>query len=248
MKSLFRNISCVLRLVVLLSLTILLTEGFAAKAQSLPPDVGIVTQLSGEATYWNESYQKTPEKAEVFMKIRRGDYLKVAAGGAIQLVYFENGRQETWKGPASFMVGDVQSRVEKGRELPGQPEVVMLSNEASQGMRRIPVLLRRARLSRSGGGVTVRGVPGASAKPVAPTKEEKAEIAMAKETYQKLRKQAKADDITPELTLLGVLADYEQHEDMEKVIKDAMKIQPDNQVLKELDEWVKAQKRNQPKK
>jgi len=247
MKFLFRNISCVPRLLVLLSLMILLMEGIV-KSQPLPPDVGIVTQLSGEATYWNESYQKTPERAEVFMKIRRGDYFKVAAGGKIQLVYFENGRQETWKGPASFMIGDVQSRVEKGKEIPGQPEVVILSTEASQGMRRIPVLLRRARLSRSGGGVMVRGAPGASPKPVAPTKEERAEIAMAKEAYQKLRKQAKADDITPELTLLGVLADYEQHEEMEKVIKDAKKIQPENQVLKELEEWVKTQKRSQQKK
>ncbi len=232
----------------LLALLIILSTGaLNAKAQTLPPDVGIVTQLSGEATYWNESYQKTHEKADVFMKIRRGDYFKIDTRGTIQLVYFENGRQETWKGPASFMVGDVQSRVEKGREIPGQPEVVILSNEASQGMRRIPVLLRRARLSRSGGGVMVRGVPGASAKPVAPTKEEWAEIAMAKETYQKLREQAKADDITPELTLLGVLADYEQHEEMERVIKDAMKIQPDNQVLKELNEWVKTQKRTPQK-
>ena len=114
MKFSFRNISCVLRFLVLLLLTALLTEGSAAKAQTLPPDVGIVTQLSGEATYWNESYQKTQEKAEVFMKIRRGDYFKIAGGGAIQLVYFESGRQETWKGTASFMVGDVQSRVEKG--------------------------------------------------------------------------------------------------------------------------------------
>ena len=247
MKSLFKNSSYVLRLLVLLSLIVLLIEGSGAKGQTLPPDVGIVTQLSGEATYWNESYQRTPEKAEAFMKIRRGDYFKIPAGGGIQLVYFENGRQETWKGPASFMVGEVQSRVEKGREVPGQPGVVMLSTEASQGMRRIPVLLRRARLSRSGGGVMVRGVPGASAKPVASTKEEQAEIAMAKETYQKLRKQVKADDITPELTLLGVLADYEQHEEMERVIKDAMKIQPDNQVLKELDEWVKTQKRSPQK-
>jgi hypothetical protein len=244
MKFLFRNISCVLRLLVLLSLTMLLIEGSVARAQSLPPDVGIVTQLSGEATYLNESYQKTPEKAEVFMKIRRGDYFKVPRGSAIQLVFFENGRQETWKGPVSFMVGEVQSRVEKGRELPGQPEVVILSKEASQGMRRIPVLLRRARLSRSGGGVMVRGVPRVSAKPVVPTQEERAEIAKAKETYQKLRKQAKPDDIIPELTLLGVLADYEQHEEMEKVIKDAMKIQPESQVLKELGEWVKTQKRS----
>ena len=248
MKFLLGNLSCILRLLVLLPLIILLTEGSATKAQTLPPDVGIVTQLYGEATYRNESYQKTPEKAEVFMKIRRGDYFKIPAGGSIQLVYFENGRQETWKGPGSFMVGEVQSRVEKGRQLSGQPEVVILSTEASQGVRRIPVLLRRARLSRSGGGVMVRGVPRVSAKPVAPTKEEQVEIAMAKETYQKLRNQAKPDDITPELTLLGVLADYEQPEEMEKVITDAMKIQPDNQVLKELDEWVKTQKRSQLRK
>jgi hypothetical protein len=247
MKFLFRNISGVLRLLVLLSLTILLMEGIA-RAKTLPPDVGIVTQLSGEATYWNEGYQKTPERAEVFMKIRQGDYFRVAAGGMVQLVYFENGRQETWKGPAAFKVGEVESLVEKGKEHLGQPEVVVLSTEASQGMRRIPVLLRRARLSRSGGGVMVRGAPGASPKPVAPTKEERAEIAMAKETYQKLRKQAKADDITPELTLLGILADYEQYEEMEKVINDAKKIQPANQVLKELDEWVKNQKRSQLKK
>ena len=76
MKSLFKNSSYVLRLLVLLSLIMLLIEGSGAKGQILPPDVGIVTQLSGEATYWNESYQRTPEKAEAFMKIRRGDYLR----------------------------------------------------------------------------------------------------------------------------------------------------------------------------
>ena len=247
MKSLFKSTSYVLRLLVLPSLIILLIGGPAAKGQTLPPDVGIVTQLSGEATYWNEIYQKTPEKAEVFMKIRRSDSFKIPAGGTIQLVYFGNGRQETWKGPASFIVGEVQSRVEKGTEVPGQPGVVMLSTEASQGMRRIPVLLRRARLSWSGGGLMVRGVPGASAKPVVPTKEEQAEIAMAKETYQKLREQVKADDITPELTLLGVLADYEQYEEMEQVIENAMKMHPDQQILKELDGWVKAQKRSRMK-
>jgi len=247
MKFLYKNISSALRLLILLSLTILFMEG-SVKAQPLPPDVGIVTQFSGEATYWNEGYQKTPEKAQVFMKIRLGDYFKIAVGGMIQLVYFQNGRQETWKGLVSFIVGDVQSRGEGGRELPGQPEVVILSTEASQGMRRIPVLLRRARLSRSGGGVMLRGTPEASQKSIVPTKEERAEIAMAKEDYQKLRKQAKPNDITPELTLLGVLADYEQYGEMEKIIKDAIKIQPDNQVLRELDEWVKTQKRSQLKK
>jgi hypothetical protein len=41
---------------------------------------------------------------------------------------------------------------------------------------------------------------------------------------------------------LGILADYEQFEEMEKVVKDALKIQPDNDVLKELEEWVRIQR------
>ena len=94
----------------------------------------------------------------------------------------------------------------------------------------------------------VRGVPGVSAKPVIPTREEQVEITMAKGTYQKSREQAKPDDITPELALLGVLADYEQYEEMEQVITNAIKVQPESQALKELDEWVKTQKHNQPKK
>jgi hypothetical protein len=57
-----------------------------------------------------------------------------------------------------------------------------------------------------------------------------------------LRKQTRADDITPELNLLGILADYDQFEEMEKVIQDALKIQPANEVLKELAEWVRTQR------
>ena len=70
------------------------------QAQTLPPDVGLVTQLSGDTTYWNEGYQKTPEKAQVFMKVRKGDHFKVSGGSVVQVVYFQNGRKETWKGPA----------------------------------------------------------------------------------------------------------------------------------------------------
>jgi hypothetical protein len=91
-------------------------------------------------------------------------------------------------------------------------------------------------------------VGGGPQKAITLGEEEKAEIKMAKEAYQSLRKQTKAEDTPPELNLLGVLADYDQYGEMEKVIKDAMKIQPDNQVLKELDEWVSTQKRTQLKK
>ncbi len=235
----FRNHTVSLLGTIGMGFILIIFSAIPAEAQTLPPDVGLVTQLSGEATYWNEGYQKTPEKAQVFMRIRRGDHFKLSSGSTIQLVYFQNGRQETWKGPAAFMVSSEQSQVEG--EKRAQPEVAILPAEAYQGIRRIPAVVRRARLGRSGG-LMVRGGTEASQKPIVPTREERAEIAMAKENYQKMRKQAKADDITPELNLLGVLADYEQYEEMEKVIKEALKIQPDHPVLMELEHWVRAQR------
>lgn len=240
MKSFYRSFLSFIGFICLGAIAILLTE-ISTESKNLPPDVGLVTQLSGDATYWNEAYQKAPEKAQTFMRIRRGDHFKVVAGAVVQLVYFQNGRQETWKGPVAMMVGETQSRPEGERGLQAQPEVIILPAGTSQGIRRIPALLRRAGLGRSGG-IQVRGTGEGSQKAIVPTKEEHAEIAMAKENYQRLRKQARPDDITPELSLLGILADYEQFEEMEKVVKDALKIQPDNEVLKELEEWVRIQR------
>jgi hypothetical protein len=236
----YRSILLLVGLIGLVAIVIGLTE-VPIGAQIPPPDVGLVIQLSGDATYWNEGYRKTPEKAQAFMQVRQGDHFRAAAGATVQLVYFQNGRKETWKGPAAFVVGEAQSRAEGEKGLQAQPEVMFLTVGASQGMNRLPALLRRAGLSRSGG-MQIRGVGGGPPKVIASGEEERTQIARAKETYQNLRKQARPEDITPELNLLGILADYDQFEEMEKVIQDALKIQPANEVLKELAEWVRTQR------
>jgi hypothetical protein len=216
------------------------------EAQTVPPDVGIITQLSGEVTYRNEEVQKIPEKAQVFMKIFQGDYFQVEEKAMIQLVYFLNGRKETWKGPAAFIVGEAQSRAKSEKGMQAQPEVKMLPSGVLDGVRRVPVLLRRAGLSRSGI-MQVRGPGESSPKSKVSSEEERAEIALAKENYRTLRNQSKEEDITPEVYLLGILANYDQFEEMEKVIKDTLKKLPNNEVLKKLEEWVRTQK-TQPKR
>jgi len=246
MKSFHRIISSLVG-VICLGMMLMLPIEISTTAQGLPPDVGLVTQLTGDVTYVNEGYQRTQEKVQPFVRIHQGDRFVVTAGAIVQLVYFQSGRKETWKGPAVFVVGEAQSRAEGEKGGQALPEVTILPTGVSQGMRRIPILLRRAGLSRSGA-MQVRGVAGSPQKAITPSEEEKAEIKMAKEIYQSFRKQTQAGDIMPELTLLGVLADYEQYEEMEKVIKDALKIQPDHLVLKELDEWVKTQRRSKLKK
>jgi len=209
----------------------------AAAAQPPPLDVGLITKLSGEAAYWNEASQKTPKPAQVFMKIRRGDRLKMASGASLEIVYFQGGRKETWQGPAVIVAEETASRAESGAATTGQVAVAMLPSEASQGLRRIPALLDQARLGRSGG-VQVRG-PGEGLKTtVVPGKKGQTEIARAREVYQRWRQQTSPEDVTPELNFLGTLGDYQQYGEMEKVIQNALERQPDNESLRELEQWV----------
>jgi len=94
----------------------------------------------------------------------------------------------------------------------------------------------------------VRGMDESSQESIVLSKDEQVGMTMAKKNYQSMRNQAEADDITPEMYLLGVLADYDKFEEMEQVIKEAQKIQPGNPVLKKLEEWVRTQKTEPRKK
>ncbi len=219
----------------------------STEAQALPPDVGLITKLSGDVTYRNESYQKVPEKAQAFMRIRKGDHFKIPSEAMVQLIYFQSGRKETWKGPVVLVVDDMQSRAKAEKGAQTQPEVTILPTEASKTMRCIPILLRRAGLSRSGT-MQVRGMDESSQESIVLSKDEQVGMTMAKKNYQSMRSQTEADDITPEMYLLGVLADYDKFEEMEQVIKEAQKIQPGNPVLKKLEEWVRTQKTEPRKK
>jgi hypothetical protein len=171
------------------------------------------------------------------MKIRPGDRFKVPQGGMLQLVYFQNSRQETWKGPSALAVRDQEGLPEGG----ARPEVTTLPAGASQGMRRLPPLLNRAGLSRSGG-IQVRGISPGSARGPVLTAEAEAEIRAARETYAGWRKQAGPDDVTPELYLAGILGEYGQYEEMRAVLRDAAQRQPDSDLVRDLSAWASAQR------
>jgi hypothetical protein len=238
MKAWVITLAFFVSLIFLLGGLVLVPQTGAEEAQSLPHDVGLITQLSGNTTYWNKVSQETPKPAQVFMKIRRGDHLSVASGASLQVVYFQSGRKETWRGPAMIIVGEGESGVKEEKAIQAQVEAMILPAEASQGLRQIPGLLDRARLSRSGL-TSLRGPEESSKKAVAPGRQSQMEIARAQETYRKWREQTSPDDITPELNLLGTIGEYQQYQEMEKVIQDALKRQPDNEALKELEQWVR---------
>lgn len=198
-------------------------------AQAQTADVGLVNMLNGDVSYVSDG--AAAAKAKPFMKVRQGDRFTLPAGAQVRVVYFQGGRQETWKGPASFRAG-----AQAGEQGSGaNPEVSTLPSGVPQKIAQVPELMQIAKLGRSGG-VAVRG----AGKPPRLTAEQQAEVKTARDTYGKLRKQSPADDITPELYLYSVLQDYLLYDDMKPIVEEMAKRQPANAEVQELVAWVKS--------
>jgi hypothetical protein len=186
-------------------------------------DVGLVQQVAGEVSYVSSS---GTGKTHAFMKMRQGDRFTVATGAQVQIAYFQNGRQETWRGPASFRSGTEHSESLTGSVY----EVANLPVAVPQRIQRIPELIQMAKL----GGMRVRGVTPKQKASL----EQQAEVAAARTTYTQLHQQLSQDDITPELYLFTVLQDYLLYDDMKTVVDEMLRKQPGNREAQELAEWV----------
>ena len=187
-------------------------------------DVGLVNQLQGEVSY--QGTGSAGAKAAAFMKVRDGDKFSVPDGGVLRIVYFEGGRQETWKGPASFKAG-----MKQGEAQSGKAEVSQVPGGVPAKLAQTAEVIQIAKLGRAGG-VTVRGV-----KPSL-TPAQAAEVAQAKKTYDSWKATAAADDITPELYMYTVLQDYMLYDDMKTVVKTMQDKQPNSADVKEIAAWV----------
>jgi hypothetical protein len=213
-----------------------------AQAQN-SPDAGLVTKLSGEVTYRNAAEQKEPARAQAFMKVRRGDLFKLPGESLLQILYFANGRQETWKGPISIRAGEAESLPEEGAKIPSQPEVNILSPKVTKRMTGASLPLPRSSVRYSGVIQTMgpsKGTPPV-ARPKPSSEEVRREIQEAEIFYQDWRQQAPADDVTPDFYFLGVLADYQQYPEMEKIIDAMLAKRPGETYLKELKVWARSQ-------
>ena len=187
-------------------------------------DVGLVNQLQGDVSY--QGTGSAGARAAAFMKVRDGDKFSVPDGGVLRIVYFEGGRQETWKGPASFKAG-----MKQGEAQSGKAEVSQVPGGVPAKLAQTAEVIQIAKLGRAGG-VTVRGV-----KPNL-TPAQAAEVAQAKKTYDSWRTTVAADDITPELYLYTVLQDYMLYDDMKTVVKTMQDKQPNSADVKEIAAWV----------
>lgn len=216
------------------------------QAQSSSPDVGLVTGLSGSATYWTSGDQTKPNRVQVFMKVRRGDGIKLAAGAVLQILYLAPGRQETWKGPVTLTVGEAESQMAPGLKA-APPEVKLLPTRVTRKIGGSEVPLPPSSLRHSGVIPTMGGQPDDSPKTPGPAGEAAREdVREAQQIYAKLRRQTPAGDLTPELYYLSVLAENGKYPEMDKFMDTLQEQDPGNAALKELRAWARTQSLKKP--
>ncbi len=197
-------------------------------AGSALADAGLINQLSGDV--WYTSGGAAATKAKAFMKVREGDRFTIHAGAQARIVYFQGGRQESYTGPATLIIGAQASQQQTGAAA----QVSQLPAGVPQKIAQTPELVQIARLGRSGG-VAVRGAqPAQRLSPQA-----QAEVRQARQTYEQMRKTAAANDIVPEQYLYAVLQDHLLYEDMKPVVAEMQKRQPSNPDIEAMAEYVK---------
>jgi hypothetical protein len=213
----------------------------AAKAQT-PPDAGLVMSVSGETRYGAPGETTGPEPVQAFMKVRKGDRIFLSDNGRIDLLFLENGRRETWTGPARLTLTASGALSEDPDATPEATEVKAPVFTAIKGS---GLPLPRGQIARGGVSV-VRGLfdecPEAAPEPrPVPTlgEADRAELASARAVYEDLRRQTPAGDPLPDLYYLSVLARYERFGEMDRIIDRLHRIHGDIPALEKWDAWVR---------
>lgn len=174
-------------------------------SQARATEVALVTSVQGAVARLADV---VPVAIEAFVKLKDGDRLSLEKGSRLQVVYFENGRQETWSGPGRLELTPLEG---KANGLP-PPEVKTLPLVMSRQLARTPTLESQGR-----GGVTrLRSVPGPDA------------MIKLEDTYHELKNRAARDDLGPEMYLLSGLFEMRELDRVERVLGDLQQERPKN--------------------
>lgn len=231
-------------MIIILSVGGVIGQGGWSNATELPVDVAIVTLVSGDVTY--QANQQKPVSVIAFMKLRQDDLVTLPEGAQLKLLYTKSGRQELWQGPVMLQLSETESLIQGERAAQSQPQVENLSKADKNKIVGVVLSFDGGRIQKTGG-TTVRdsrtqpqeSVPAPT--PLELTEDELREIEEAKARYAEMRKQAAANDFTPELYLLGIYDYYELYAEMQTLTAKLLRQQPDNPFLKAWAEWAQAQ-------
>lgn len=176
-----------------------------ACSQAWAAEVALVTSVHGRVLRLADV---VPVQVEAFVKLKEGDRLSLEKDAQLQVVYFENGRQETWSGAGRI---ELTAREGKASGLPAA-QVKLLPLVMARQLARTPALDSQGR-----GGVTrLRTLQRPDA------------VAKLEETYQDLRVRAGREELEPEMFLLSGLYEMRELDRVEKVLGDLKTGWPNN--------------------
>ena len=181
-----------------------------AAAPALAQQGAIITALQGKVTV--EQQAPVPQPAIALARLRPGDKLRLESDAVLQLVYFQNARQESWRGAARLEVGEEESRAIGSST---QPVVKQLPQMLVRQLVKTPT----AEGSGKVGAVRLRSV-------VPPDAAQKLD-----DNYALLRREAEASDRTPELYLLAGLFELKNFARIEASLKQWQEKAPADPVL-----------------
>ncbi|MCP4023117.1 MAG: hypothetical protein GY729_14845 [Desulfobacteraceae bacterium] len=211
-------------------------------AMASPKPSGMITQISGSASYVDiKTSQGAPLKP--FMKLYEGDKVTLEDKAQVQLILFANGSKSTWKGPVTFVVKKTKA-VPVGNTA-YKPTVSSMPDVVTKEVRRIAKIVDPSRMQKAGAQVVRGNETESTQEEPLPSVEldpsEEREINLARNTYDSLIKESAKNDITPELFLFSVLADYDQFKEMGTLINTMRKKQPENPTIRQLEVWLEEQ-------
>lgn len=161
-------------------------------------EVGLVTAVAGSVRLQEEE-KKAESELKPFVKMRPGDRLTLEDAARLQMVYFDGGRQETWRGTGQLEVGAGSSRVVRGSL---QPDV-----------RTLPaILVKQLSKTPSPGDSVKAGMIRMRSMPTGGTLES------VEKNYAELRRQADAADRNPELYLLAGYFELREYDKLDALL------------------------------
>jgi hypothetical protein len=177
-------------------------------------EVGLVTAASDEVQL---SAEGKTEALKAFVKLRPNDRLSLGANSHVQIVYFNGGRQENWRGAGQIEIGATESRA--------------LAGELKASTKTLPrILVKQLAKTPSPDGNVKTGMVRMRSMPSGGTLES------VEKNYRELRQQAEPDDNNPELYLLAGYFELREFDKLQDLLKDLDARAPSDLELKVLNQ------------
>lgn len=185
-----------------LAATLLLLGAGLARADA-GADVAMVTLLQGGVS---RAAPLGPQPIQPFTKLKHGDLLILDKAARLQVVYFDNGRQESWAGGGRLEIAKAESTP---YGLP-PAEVKVLPAVMVKQIAKTPALDSQGRA----GMMRLRAVS---------TPED---VARIEETYKRMRMEAVRGDLNPEMYLLSSLFELKELDRLEQALAEMQQRHP----------------------